>query len=137
MFACIYGKTIVDDGLLSDFAYCFSPLVEETSPNTVVIDADGCELLFGSAYELAKEIASRAAKPKEAGGVETGVNVALAGNPDTAVYAARFFNGITFISPDEELTCLGELPIQHLCQEPDKQSAESKTKRSKAKELVA
>src|SRR5262245_16808274 len=118
MFACIYGETIVDDGLLGDFAYAFSPIVEQTSPNTVVIDVDGCELLFGSAYELAKDVASRATKTKDAGGLATQVNVALAGNPDTAVYAARFFKGITFISPGEELTCLGELPLQHLRQEP-------------------
>jgi protein ImuB len=137
MFACIYGKTIVDDGLLSDFAYCFSPLVEETSTDTVAIDVDGCELLFGSAYELAKEVTSRAAKPKEAGGVGTRVNVALAGNPDTAVYAARFFNGITFIAPGEELTCLGELPIRHLLQEHGQQNAGSNTTRTKAKESVA
>jgi protein ImuB len=136
MFACIYGKTIVNDGLLSDFAYGFSPLVERTSANTVVIDVDGCELLFGSAYELAKDVACRATKSKEAGGVATQVNVALAGNPDTAVYAARFFEGITFISPGEELTCLGELPLQRLRQEPSQQDTGSKTRRTKTKETI-
>jgi protein ImuB len=137
MFACIYGKTIVADGLLSDFAYCFSPLVEETTRNTVVIDVTGCELLFGSAYELAKEIAGRAAKSTESGGLGTKINVALAGNPDAAFYAARFFDGITFISPGEELTCLGELPIQRLRPESDEQQTGSKTKRSRKNETVA
>jgi protein ImuB len=136
MFACIYGKTILNDALLRDFAYCFSPLVEETTPDSVVIDVEGCELLFGSAYELANEVVKRAVKPKEAGGLGTRINVALAGNPDAAVYAARFFKGITFIAPGEELTCLGELPIHRLLPPPAEQNSGSKTQRSKAKQTV-
>src|SRR6266404_212403 len=128
MFACIYGKTIVDSVPLTDFAYGFSPLVEETSVNTVVIDVAGCELLFGSAYGLATEVARRAAKPKEAGGVGCKVNVALAGNPDAAIYAARFFKGITFISPGEELDSLGELPIEQLQSSPKSETRSPKSK---------
>lgn len=127
MFACIYGKTISKNSSLSDFAYGFSPLVEETAEDTVVIDAGGCELLFGSAYRLANEIANRAVKSKDAGGLKCKVNVALAGNPDAAIYAARFFKGVTFISPGEELTCLGELPIEELLSpKPKVQSPKSK-----------
>jgi protein ImuB len=114
MFACIYGKALSNDASLSEFAYGFSPLVEETAVDTVIIDINGCEMLFGSAYGLANEVANRAIKPKDAGGLGRKVNVALAGNPDTAVYAARFFEGVTFISPGEELNCLGELPIERL-----------------------
>ena len=33
----------------------FSSLVEETAADTVVIDVEGCALLFGSAYEFANE----------------------------------------------------------------------------------
>src|SRR4030095_8681137 len=127
MFFCIYGKTIPESVSLRDFAYCFSPLVEETSSDTAIIDVQGCELLFGSPYELASEISARAARPKELGGLECNVNVALAGNPDTAIYAARFFQGITFISPGEELTCLGELPIGQLCPELKLLNSKSKT----------
>jgi protein ImuB len=119
MFACIYGKTISENRSLSEFAYGFSPLVEETAPNIVVIDIGGCELLFGSAYGLANEISKRAGQPKDAGGLACKVNVALAANPDAAIYAAKFFDGITFISPGEELTCLGELPIEHLHPSPE------------------
>lgn len=114
MFACIFGKGITDEVSLAEFATSFSPLVEETAADTVVIDAEGCELLFGSAYELANQIAKCAARPKESAGLGCKVNVALAGNPDAAIHAARFFEGITFISPGEELTCLGELSIQSL-----------------------
>jgi protein ImuB len=115
MFACIYLDKVSDGLSLPDFAYAFSPLVEETAVDTVVIDVDGCELLFGSAYGLANEIAHRAARPKTSGGLECKVNIALAGNPDVAIHAAKFFQGITFITPGEELTGLGDLPIESLC----------------------
>src|SRR6185436_8715817 len=101
MFAGIYSRQIEAEvssesgnlaqktHSLEEFAYSFSPLVEETRPDTVVIDVEGCELLFGSAYELAKEISRRAAKKKEHGGLDCKVNVALAANPDVAIHAAR------------------------------------------------
>jgi len=126
-----------------DFAYCFSPLVEETRAATVVLDIDGCELIFGSAYGLANAIASQAAKPKAAGGLECKVNVAIAANPDAAIFAARFLTGITFVSPGEELTCLGDLPIEALGTElslkfqsskPKIQGLKSKVKSSTAQE---
>jgi protein ImuB len=113
MFACIYGPDAQGQAL-SDFAYNFSPLVEETKANTVVIDASGCELLFGSAYQLANEISEQANKRKAEDGRDIKVNVALAENPDAAIHAARFLPGITFIAPNEELTCLGDFPLQAL-----------------------
>ena len=115
MFACIYSQSIPDGVSLRDFAYSFSPLVEETAADTVVLDVEGCELLFGSAYELAKVMAGRAVKPKQSGGLGCKINVAIAANPDAAIHAARFLEGITFISPGEELTGLGDLPIEALC----------------------
>ncbi|MCU1265535.1 MAG: hypothetical protein JWM21_1853 [Acidobacteria bacterium] len=115
MFACIYLNKVSDGLSLADFAYAFSPLVEETALDTVVIDVDGCELLFGSAYGLANEIARRATRPKTSGGLGCKVSVALAGNPDAAIHAAKFFKGITFITPGEEITGLGDLPIESLC----------------------
>ena len=114
MFACIYGQSIPDGVSLQDFAYSFSPLVEETAIDTVVLDVEGCELLFGSAYELANEIANCAVKRKESGGLGCKVSVAVAANPDAAIHAARCFNGISFITPGEELTSLGDLPIESL-----------------------
>lgn len=114
MFAGIYGQRLPADVSLEQFAYAFSPLIEEAAADTVVIDAEGCELLFGSAYELAKEVSKSAARKKDLGGLECKVNVALAANPDTAIHAARFCKGITFTSPGEELTCLGDLPLKSL-----------------------
>ncbi|HEV7746661.1 MAG TPA: hypothetical protein VGO56_16820 [Pyrinomonadaceae bacterium] len=113
MFVCIHGQQLPAKVSLPDFAYSFSPLVEETSADTVVIDVEGCALRFGSAYELAIEI-TKQAKAKEPGGLGCKVNVALAAKPDAAIYAARNFKGLTFIAPGEELNALGELPIENL-----------------------
>ena len=117
MFVCIHGQQLPAEvsgaHSLAEFAYTFSPLVEETTPNTVVIDVEGCALRFGSAYELANEIAKQA-KLKEPAGLSRRVNVALAANPDAAIHAAKFCRGVTFTAPGEELTCLGNLPLKAL-----------------------
>jgi len=114
MFACIHTPQLPPDVSLREFAYGFSPVVEETRADTVVIDVDGCELLFGSAYQLANQIAARANAARLRGGFETTVNVAIAANPDAAIHAATRLKGITFVSPNEELTCLGDFPLDHL-----------------------
>src|SRR5687767_7276619 len=114
MFACIHGQQIPAEVSLAEFAYAFSPLVEETALDTVVIDVEGCALLFGSTYELANEIAQQAQVSPAAGGLGCKVNVALAANPDAAIHAAKFCRGVTFTAPGEELTCLGRLPLKAL-----------------------
>jgi protein ImuB len=117
MFVCIHGQQLPAEvsgtDFLAEFAYTFSPLVEETAPNTVVIDIEGCALRFGSSYELANEIAKQA-KAKRPGGLGCKVNVALAANPDAAIHAAKFCPGVTFTAPGEELTCFGNLPLKAL-----------------------
>src|SRR6185436_2093348 len=117
MFACIYAQQISAELSLAEFAYSFSPLVEETSSDTAVIDVEGCVLRFGSPYELATEIAIQA-KAKAPEGLGCRVNVALAANPDAAIHAAKNLKGITFMAPGEELLALGELPIEKLLQSP-------------------
>lgn len=114
MFACLYALELAAGLSLTEFAYNFSPFVEEATANLVVIDVDGCELLFGSAYQLATEVFDRAKRSKADGGLGTKVNVALAANPDTGIHAARSLNGITFVEPGEELICLGEFPVENL-----------------------
>ena len=97
---------------LAEFAYAFSPFVEEVSDETVVIDVEGSDLRFGSQYELANQIAIQARSDR--GGLGSSVNVALAANPDTAIHAAKFCRGVTFTAPGEELTSLGSLPLTAL-----------------------
>ena len=65
MFACIHAPQLPADLSLTEFAYGFSPVVEETKRDTVVIDVEGCELLFGSAYQLANEVARRAKQSRD------------------------------------------------------------------------
>jgi protein ImuB len=114
MFACIHAPSVTADLSLREFAYSFSPIIEETRGDTIVIDVDGCELLFGSPYQLANEVAVRAKGSRIEGGLETIVSVAIAANPDAAIHAATRLKGITFVSIGEELTCLGEFPVEHL-----------------------
>ena len=93
---------------LLDCAQGFSPRVEDTAPDTVVVDIAGLERLFGAAPRLARELARRASEL----GLET--NVATAANADAAVHAARGFAGITVIPPGKEAERLGELPVEVL-----------------------
>jgi protein ImuB len=137
MFACIYAQQIPAEVSLAEFAYSFSPLVEETAPAIAVIDVEGCTLRFGSPYELATEIA-RQAKSKAPEGLGCRVNVALAANPDAAINAAKYFKGITFIAPGEELNALGELPIERLLRkETPKSNVQSPRSKPKTEEKGA
>src|SRR5687768_17722460 len=96
MFACIHAPNLPAHLSLAEFAYGFSPIVEETGGRTVVLDVEGCELLFGPAYELATDVARRAKEPRANGGLEGTVNVAIAANPDAAIHAATRLKGVTF-----------------------------------------
>src|SRR5213082_118300 len=130
MFVCIYGRGVSrtrnsaadtsENSILVDLAFTFSPLVEQTTIDTVVLDVSGQDLLFGGASEfsesaevesavnLANEIFSRSRCLL----LET--NVAGAPNPDAAIHAARSFRGISLIAPGEELSQLGSLSIKKL-----------------------
>jgi protein ImuB len=106
MFASIYAPGF--SGSFIDFAYNFSPLVEEVVSDIVVVDIEGCDRLLGSPYSIANKIVKLAQ--------ETGnrVNVAIADNPDAAIHASRFLPGKTIIAPGKELSYLGNLPLQAL-----------------------
>src|SRR3954468_6291651 len=93
---------------LLDCAYSFSPRVENTASDTVLLDLDGLERLFGSPQKIAREIARRATEL----GLEA--NVAVAANPDNAVHAARGFIGVTLIPAGHEPERLGPLPLSVL-----------------------
>ena len=108
MFACVYGPNLKNYSALVDCAYAFSPLVEETTADTVVLDIEGCDLLFGPPREIAKEIARHAAK------LGLKANVAVAQNPDAAIHAARCFTGVTVIASGKESKRLGDLPLAAL-----------------------
>src|SRR5437764_35763 len=130
LFVCIYGRGVSrarnsaadtdENSILVDLAFTFSPLVEQTTIDTVVLDVSGQDLLFGGASEfsesaevesavnLANEIFSRSKHHL----LKT--NVAVAPNPDAAIHAARSFKGISLTAPGEELSQLGSLSIKKL-----------------------
>jgi len=108
MFACIHCRQEDRKALLVDCAYAFSPLVEETADNTVVLDIEGCELLFGSHREIAKGIARHATR------LGLKVRVAVAQNPDAAIHMAKCFSGVSVISSGKEAARLGDLPLEAL-----------------------
>src|SRR6185369_5841609 len=98
---------------LIDAAYNFSPRIEATNPGTIILDLSGSERLLGTGKTIAQLILSEVTKR----GFES--SVAIAGNPDTAHYAARGFKGITIIGPGHEAQGLSKLPVEVLGVEPD------------------
>jgi protein ImuB len=93
---------------LLDCAQSFSPRVEAAGCDTIVLDLAGMQPLFGPLPKIARALSRRAS----ALGLET--NVAVAGNPDTAMLAARGFSGVTVIAEGKEAEQLGSLPVEVL-----------------------
>ncbi len=93
---------------LLDVAHAFTPRVEDSAPDTLLLDLAGLDRLYGSSAKMARELSSRVS----AVGVEP--NIALAANPDAALHAARGFSGVTVIPPGKEAQRLGMLPLQVL-----------------------
>jgi len=93
---------------LLDAAHAISPKVEDTAGDTVLIDVRGLERLFGTASQVAREIARRVSQQ----GLEA--NIAVAATPDTAEHAARGFAGTTVLAAGEEAQRLAPLPLEVL-----------------------
>jgi protein ImuB len=93
---------------LLDLGLSFSPRIEDTAPDTVVLDLEGLSHLFGSSEKIADNLARCASEF----GLEA--HIAVASNPDAAIHAARGFPRITVIAPGEESERLGCLPVQAL-----------------------
>src|SRR5580658_1727919 len=81
---------------LLDVAFGFSPRVEDTAEDRILLDLFGMERMHGSVANMARELASRV----NATGLEA--NVAIAGNPDSAMHAACGFTGPTVVPVGEE-----------------------------------
>ncbi len=93
---------------LLDVAHAFTPRVEDTTADTLLLDLAGLERLYGSAAAMAGDLASRVAS------ISIEANLAVATNPEAAMHAARGFIGTTIIPPGEEAHRLGVLPVQIL-----------------------
>ncbi len=90
---------------LLDVAHAFTPRVEDTADDTLLLDLAGLERLHGAPQKMARDLASRVS----AVGLEA--NIAIAANPDAALHAARGFNGVTVIPAGKEAQRLGVLPL--------------------------
>ena len=99
-------------GALLECAQAFSPRVEETAADTLLLDLAGLEPLFGPPQKIAQELARRVREL----GLEA--RVAVASNPDAAVHAARGFPGVTFIPAGREAATLDPLPLEALFPDP-------------------
>jgi protein ImuB len=93
---------------LLDCAQSFSPRVENTACDTIVLDLAGLESLFGAPQKIARDLARRASDL----GLEA--NVGVAANADAAMLAARGFSGVTVLEPGSETERLGILPLEVL-----------------------
>ena len=108
MFASLHGS-----GNLRALAFEFSPVVEQTAPDTVTLDASGLEHLFGQ--EIAVAVMRRA------GQSDIKASLALAANPDAATYAARGFAGVSVVPQGDEAKFLAPLPVKLLGPSPELQ----------------
>src|SRR5262252_9758070 len=132
MFACIHGRSVsklpsenaAQALALVELAFTFSPLVEQTTADTVVLDISGQDLLFGNPTissaaitepagvdtftNVTQEIARRASELK------LKISVAVARKPDVSIHAARSFKGTTIIENGDESARLSLLPIKNL-----------------------
>jgi len=94
---------------LLDVGWSVSPRIEDTAPETIVLDIAGLHLLFGPEENIASELVRRAAA------LGLSAHVAVSANLETAIHGARGVSGITLIPPGEEANCLGLLPVHALC----------------------
>ena len=109
---CEAHETTAHAALL-DAAWSISPRVEDTSIDTIVLDLEGLESLFGSEEHIAQELAQRA------GHLGINANVGIAANIDAAIIAARGCHGVTVIPAGKQAQQLGGLPIHVLAVAPE------------------
>src|SRR5207302_8969212 len=102
MFACIHGRSVsesaADSGAmiltLVELAFTFSPLVEQTSGDTIVLDVEGQDLLLGemavTTNDDSNEMTNIAnAIVQRAYHLHLTVNVAMATQSDSAIHSSR------------------------------------------------
>jgi len=90
---------------LLDAAWSVSPRVEDTAPDTVILDLEGLDSLLGTDGNIVQELSRRVAA------IGLAARVSVAENMEVAIHAARGFPGITFIPVGQERLRLGVLPV--------------------------
>jgi protein ImuB len=93
---------------LMDLGWSVSPRVEDTAPDTIVLDLAGLASLLGSEEIIAEQLIERASR------LGLAARVAVSANLETAIHAVRGFPGVTLIPAGEEAKRLGGLPVSVL-----------------------
>ncbi len=93
---------------LLDLGWSLSPRVEETAADTLVLDLEGLNQLFGPPEKIARRLARGAASL----GLDS--QIAVASNIEAAVHAARGFPSITIIPKGKEAESLAKLHVDLL-----------------------
>jgi protein ImuB len=91
-----------------DLGWSISPRVEDTAPDTIVVDIAGLSGLFGPDEKIAQELTHRGSNF----GLRT--RIAVAESIEAAILAARGLPSITLIAPGEEAQRLSGLPAHTL-----------------------
>jgi protein ImuB len=93
---------------LLDLGASVSPRMEDTAPDTIILDIAGLTSLFGSEENIARRLM------RHASSLGLIAHVAVSSNLEVALHAARGFPGITLIASGEEAKRLGGLPVRAL-----------------------
>src|SRR5450755_2042012 len=96
---------------LLDAGWSVSPRVEDTAADTLVLDLEGLETLWGSVEKVAQELTRRVSN------VGLVSRIAVARNIEVAIHAVRGFPGITVVAVGQERESLSSLPIDVLSTE--------------------
>jgi len=94
--------------VLLDVAWSFSPRMEDTAPDTILIDLEGLAALFGSHENIAAKMVAKCAE------MGLTVQVAISTNVETASVVARALPGATVVPEGQEAKFLESLPVQML-----------------------
>lgn len=98
---------------LLDVGWSVSPRVEDTAPDTIVLDLDGLASLFGSDENIVHQLERRLAA------IGLAPRIAVASNIEVAIHAARGFSGSTVVPAGEEFQRLSSLPVHILSTGPE------------------
>ncbi len=108
MYASLYTKENLLPDALFQLAQRFSPEVEQASSNTVVFSIAPLRQLLGSPHQIASEICRTGFESK------LQASLAVASNPDAAILMARYYIGVTLVTPGEERLKLAPVPLAAL-----------------------
>jgi protein ImuB len=93
---------------LLDLGWSISPRVEDTAPDTIVVDLAGLGALFGTEEKITHELLARGF------GLGLSARIAVAASLEVAILASRGLAGVTLIAPGEEAKYLSALPVHTL-----------------------